>query len=283
MPFRFQRIEQMIEAAPRHGLADLRRMQGDVKSLAVLRLLPRLLKARSGHPLAAAALQQLAGFDGTMAADKAAPLIYWAWHRHLSEQVLADETGLAVYDRLLGQRGYFDALEGVLARDDAWWCDDKATPALESCDDQVNRALTAALDELQTLQGLDVAAWQWGKAHQARSEHRPFSRVKPLARWFEQRVPAGGDTYTVNVGRVSLKADSGTGEFYLDEHGPSLRGLYDLGDRSQSRVIHSTGQSGIPWSPHFKSFSALWAKLDSVPLWPAAGGPVRALVIVPAR
>ena len=283
MPFRFQRIEQLIEAAPKHGLADLRRMQGDVKSLAVLRLLPRLLKAKSGHPLAAAALQQLAGFDGSMAADKAAPLIYWAWHRHLSEQVLADETGAPIYDRLLGQRGYFDALEGVLARDDAWWCDDKATPALESCDDQVNRALTVALDELQALQGPDLAAWQWGRAHQARSEHRPFSRVKPLARWFEQRQPVGGDTYTVNVGRVSLKADPSTGEFYLDEHGPSLRGLYDLGDRSQSRVIHSTGQSGIPWSPHFRSFSALWAKVDSVPLWPAAGAPVKALVIVPAR
>ena len=50
-----------------------------------------------------------------------------------------------------------------------------------------------ALDELQALQGPDVAAWQWGKAHVARSEHRPFSRVKPLARWFEVRTPVGGE------------------------------------------------------------------------------------------
>ena len=283
MPYRHQRIEQMIEAAPQHGLADLRRMQGDVKSLAVQRLLPRLLQAQSRHPLAAAAQQQLAGFDGTMASDKAAPLIYWAWHRALSERVLADELGAPIYDRLLGQRGYFDALEGVLARDDAWWCDDKTTAAVETCQGQIDAAFTAALDELQALQGSNVAAWQWGRAHQARSEHRPFSRVKLLARWFEQRQPVGGDSYTVNVGRVSLKADASTGEFYLDEHGPSLRGLYDLGDRSQSRVMHSTGQSGIPWSPHFRSFSAPWARVDGVPLWPAPGGPVKALVIVPAR
>ena len=283
MPYRHQRIEQMIEAAPRHSLADLRHMQGDVKSLAVQRLLPRLLQAQSQHPLAAAAQQQLAGFDGTMASDKAAPLIYWAWHRALSERVLADELGAAIYDRLLGQRGYFDALEGVLARDDAWWCDDKTTAAVETCQGQIDAAFTAALVELQALQGTDVAAWQWGRAHQARAEHRPFSRVKLLARWFEQRQTVGGDSYTVNVGRVSLKADASTGEFYLDEHGPSLRGLYDLGDRSQSRVMHSTGQSGIPWSPHFRSFSAPWARVDSVPLWPAPGGPVKALVIVPAR
>ena len=63
--FQVQGIEQMIEASPQHSLADLRRMHGDLKSLA----LPRLLQARSSHPLAAAAQQQLAGFDGTMAAE----------------------------------------------------------------------------------------------------------------------------------------------------------------------------------------------------------------------
>ena len=281
-PFRHQRIEQMIDAAPKHGLADLRRMQADVQSLAVARLLPRLRQARSAHPLASAAQQQLAGFDGVMAADKAAPLIYWAWHRALSEAVLADETGAPVYAVLLGQRGYFDALEGVLARDDAWWCDNKATAAVETCDEQVNRAFTAALTELQALQGPDPAAWQWGRAHQARSEHRPFSRVKALAPWFEQRMPVGGDSYTVNVGRVSLRPDASTGEYYLNEHGPSLRGLYDLGDRSQSRVIHSTGQSGIPWSPHFRSFAKPWVQGDGVPLWPAPGGSVKSLLITPA-
>ncbi len=281
-PFRFQRIEQMIDAAPKHSLDDLRRMHADVKSLAAARLLPRLQQARSAHPLAAAAQQQLAGFDGTMAADKAAPLIYWAWHRQLSQQVLTDKVGAPLYDRLLGQRGYFDAIEGVLARDDAWWCDDKTTPVVETCNDQVNRALTAALDELQLLQGTDVAAWQWGRAHQARSEHRPFSRVKPLARWFEQRAPVGGDAYTVNVSRVSLKADATTGEYYLDEHGPSLRGRYDLGDPLQSRVIHSTGQSGVPWSPLFRSFSARWVAVDGVPLWPAPTAPVKTLLVQPA-
>ena len=283
MPFRHQRIEQMIDAKPVHSLADLRRMQGDQKSLAVVRLLPRLQQATSAHPLAAAAQQQLAAFDGTMAADKAAPLIYWAWHRHLSEQVLADEIGAPLFDRLLGQRGYFDSLEGVLARDDAWWCDDKTTTAVETCADQINRAFTAALNELQALQGADVAAWQWGKAHQARSEHRPFSKVKLLAKYFEVRTPVGGDTYTVNVARVSLKADAATGEFYLDEHGPSLRGLYDLGDRANTRVIHSTGQSGVPWSPLFRSFTPSWVKVEGVPLFVAADAPMKTLVIQPAR
>ncbi len=281
-PFRHQRIEQMIEAQPTHSLADLQRMQGDVKSLAAARLLPRLQAAQSKHKLAAAAMKQIDDFDGTMDADEPAPLIFWAWHRHLAQRVLLDEVGAPLYDRLLGQRGYFDSLEGVLARDDAWWCDDKRTPAVETCNDQVNAALGDALDELKQLQGADVAAWRWGQAHQARSEHRPFSRIKPLAKLFEVRVPVGGDAYTVNVGRVSLKPDATTGELYLDEHGPSLRALYDLADRNQSQVIHSTGQSGILWSPWYRNFSERWRQVKSVPLFAPLGEEQRTLLIRPA-
>ena len=283
-PFRHQRIEQLIEAKPQHSLDDLRAMHADIKSLGSARLIPRLQAVASNHPLAGAAKAQLQGFDGVMAADKAAPLIFWAWHRQLAQRVLADEVGAELYERMLGQRGYFDALEGVLARDDGWWCDDKATPAVtETCVQQTNAAFDAALDELKALQGADPTAWQWGRAHQARSEHRPFSRVKPLARFFEQRLPVGGDTYTVNVSRVSLKPDATTGELYLDEHGPSLRGLYDLADRSRSRVIHSTGQSGIPWSPLYRSMAEAWRRVDSVPLFPPESALTRVLVLSPAK
>ncbi len=282
LPFRFQRITQLIDAQPTHSQADLGRLHADVKSLAVAQMLPRLQKAQSAHPLAAAAQAQLATFDGTMAADKAAPLIYWAWHRHLTQQVLTDDLGAPLYDRLLGQRGYFDALEGVLGSGDPWWCDDKATSAVETCPQQIDRAFTAALDELQAAQGLDVAAWQWGKAHIARSEHRPFSKVKLLAQWFEVRTPVGGDSYTVNVSRVSLKADSTTGEYYLSEHGPSLRGLYDLADRANSRVVHSTGQSGIVWSPLFRSWAEPWRRVEGVPLFVPASALVQTLSITPA-
>jgi penicillin amidase len=172
-----------------------------------------------------------------------------------------------LYERQLGSRSFREALEGVLARQDAWWCDDKATPAAETCAQQVDAAFTRALDELQQSQGSDVASWQWGRAHQARAEHRPFSKVKALARAFELRAPVGGDTYTVNVSRVGLRPDATTGELYLAEHGPSLRALYDLGDPARSRFMQSSGQSGIVFSPLYRSFVERWAKVQDVPVW----------------
>ncbi|WP_140627490.1 penicillin acylase family protein [Methylibium rhizosphaerae] len=267
VPYRQQRIEQLLAARPKHTLESLAAIQRDELSLATVRLLPHLLATRAEHPLAAAAQKELAGFDGVMAADRAAPAIFYAWARHLTELVLADELGADLYQQQLGSRAFRDALELVLERNDAWWCDDKATPAAETCAQRSGEALRRALDELQAKLGGNVSAWRWGALHIARSEHRPFSKVKALAGWFELRSPVGGDTYTVNVSRVSLRPDGTTGEYYLDEHGPSLRALYDLGDPKQSRFMHSSGQSGLVFSPWYRSFVQPWTAVQYVPVW----------------
>jgi penicillin G amidase len=280
LPYRQQRIEQVLQSRPKHSMEDLAALQADEKSLAVAPLLPWLLRAPSGHALAPQAMAQLKGFDGTMAADRAAPLIYWAWQRQFAQGLFMDDVGPALWQRGLSTRSFQDALEGVLARNDASWCDDRNTPAAETCEQQAGLALGRALDELQTRYGNDVSRWQWGAAHQARSEHRPFSRVKLLAPLFELRTPVGGDTHTVNVSRVGLRPDATTAELYLNEHAASLRGLYDVGDPKQSRVMHSTGQSGIVFSEHYRSFVEPWRAVRFVPLWPQTA-PQQVLTVLP--
>ena len=276
-PWRMQRIEQMLGEKDKHSIEDMRAMQADELSLATVQLLPVLRRAAPAHPLAVAAQRELEAFDGRMAGDRAAPLIFWAWARQLAQGLFADEAGEAVWNA--SARAWREGLQGVMERGDAWWCDDKTTPAAETCAAQNDAALARALDELQALQGQDLAAWRWDRAHQARSEHRPFSKVKALARWFELRAPVGGDTYTVNVSRVNLKPDATTGELYLDEHGPSLRAIYDLGDPARSMFMHSSGQSGIVLSPHYRSFVERWARVDYVPVW--NGTPRQTLVLRP--
>ena len=280
-PYRQQRIEQVLTARPRHSLDDLAALQADIKSLAVEPLLPWLRKARPAHPLLPVVAAEIESFDGTMDAGRIAPLIFWSWARQLTLGVFSDEVGETLLPRTLGTRSFRDALEGVLARNDSWWCDDKRTPAVETCEQQNTRALGRALDELELRYGADPSNWIWGRAHQARSEHRPFSRVPVLKDLFELRTPVGGDTYTVNVSRVSLRPDATTGELFLDEHGPSMRALYDLGDPARSRVMFSSGQSGIVFSPRYRSFVKPWAAVQYRPLWSAAP-PAATLQLVPA-
>jgi penicillin amidase len=191
-------------------------------------------------------------------------MIFAAWARELTRAVFADELGGdEAYLAEVGRRDFRPALEGVLERTDERWCDDITTPVKETCADLVSRSPDRALTEIEVAQGPELAQWQWGRAHLARSEHRPFSKVKPLARWFEVRVPTGGESYTVNVARYHLRGD----EPYLNEHAASLRAIYDLSDPAQSAFMHSSGQSGIVLSPHFRDFAPLWAAVQYVPAW----------------
>ena len=106
-------------------------------------------------------------------------------------------------------------------------------------------------------------------------------RVPVLAKLFELRTPVGGDTHTVNVSRVSLRPDKATGDLFHSDHGPSLRALYDLGEPAQSRVMQSSGQSGIVFSPWYRSFLKPWAEVKYVPLWPQPGAAAEVLVVQP--
>jgi len=286
LPYRQQRIEQVLESRPKHSLQELAALQMDGRSLAMAKLLPwlkRAAEAQAGaHPLGAAALAKLEGFEADMAADRAAPLIAWAWQRQLARAVFADDAGDALWDKSLSGRTFQDALEAVLARDDTSWCDDRGTPAAETCAVQAATALARALDELAARHGTDMAAWRWGDAHVARSEHRPFSRAPVLNRLFELRTPVGGDTHTVKAMRVSLREDKLTGDLYHVDHSASLRAVYDLADRNRSGVVHSTGQSGIVFSPRYRDQVGPWTRGELLPLWPQ-GAPVATLVVQPAR
>jgi penicillin G amidase len=269
LPYRQQRIEQLLQAKPRSSLADLRDMQADVKSLAANELLPYFKKARSAHPLASAAHPLIDNFDGQMLQSSGAAALYWVWFRQLNAALFVDEVGAELFDRSLMNRTFHDAVGWVLTQDLAWWCDDKGTPASETCPQQVDAALTRALDEMQTLQGKDPTQWRWGALHVLKAEHRPFSRVKPLSWLFELRTPMGGDPFTVNALRVQQRPDS-TGQRYVNDHGASYRGLYDVADPTKSRFIQSSGQSGLFWSKHYRDLLGPWSKVEDLPLWPDA-------------
>jgi penicillin amidase len=144
-PYRRPRIEQVLRSGVKHFIGHLAALQADVNSLAVPLVRPWRQCARSALPLAVAAQRQLVDFDGTMTADKSAPLISWAWLRHLILQVFEDDLMPAPAQRLAG-RGFRDALEGVLDRNDTSWCDDKRTPAVENWAMQSDAAFSAAPD-----------------------------------------------------------------------------------------------------------------------------------------
>jgi penicillin G amidase len=261
-PYRAQRIEQLLGALPTHSIGSFARIQGDVVSLPVRELLPVLLDTRPASEEARRALRLLAGWDATMAADRPEPLILWAWWRELTRAIYADDLGGAFRDNWLARAPFMIA---VLTDKDGegHWCDDVRTAPVERCGALLSVTLDTALADLRKRYGDDMAAWRWGKAHEALLEHRPFGRVPSLARWFDITVPTPGDPYTVNVGRNRMGDDAHP---YANRHAPSLRAIYDLEDPDRSLYIHPGGQSGNPLSRHYRSLTAAWARGDYAPM-----------------
>jgi penicillin amidase len=280
-PYRARRIDELLEEVSRHDRASFARMQADVVSLAARELLPRMVAIQGQSLEADDVLKWLAAWDGAMSPERPEPLIFSAWWREFARGLYADELGPA----FRGQwrpRALF--LEHVLRDGGSRWCDDVRTPRVETCDEILGAALERALADLRRRYGDDPGRWTWGEAHQAWLRHRPFSRSSWLRRYFDISVPSGGDGYTINRGEMDFGDEA---EPYANRHASSLRAIYDLGDPQASLFIHPGGQSGNPFSPHYRSFAPLWARGDYVPMisdrakLEAAG--VQRLVLKPRR
>jgi penicillin amidase len=261
-PYRADRIQQLLDATPKHTVQSFAAIQADVVSQAMRELLPRLLATRPRSEEARKALAMLAKWNGAMSPERAEPLIAWAWWRELARAIYADELGDAFRQHWTSRAVFIGS---VLSGDPgkARWCDNVRTPAVETCEEALALSLDAALADLAKRYGDDVLSWRWGEAHAARHEHRPFSRQPLLARLFDISVPSPGDPYTVNVGRNNMNDEARP---FANRHAASLRAIYDLSDLEKSLYIHSGGQSGNLLSEHYKAFSEAWAKNEYIPM-----------------
>ena len=261
-PYRARRIEELLDAQPKHDRSSFARMQIDVVSLPARGLLPRLVAIQGTSAEAGEVLKMLAAWDGTMSAERPEPLLLAAWWRELSRALYADELGVS-FRGAWSERASF--VSNVLSDQDGQsrWCDDIRTKRIESCEDILNASLERAVKDLRRRYGDNPDRWKWGIAHEARLRHRPLSRSTWLRRWFDIAVPSGGDSYTVNVGRMDFGDEA---EPYSNRHAASLRAIYDLADPEASLFIHPGGQSGNVLSPHYGDFAPLWARGDYVPM-----------------
>ena len=255
-PERFDRIEALLSAQPKHDAASMQRIHADTVSIPTQRLLPALQKTASNHPLAAAAQEQIKGFDGNMVQSSAAPLIFAAWVDEMARGLVIPKLGEEKFKRIYGKRHLRAVVEKSMLGGEVWWC------APKSCAEQSSEALGRALDKLSAMQGADVKAWNWGSAHIARSIHRPFGNVAPLARFFDVTTPTGGDPWTVNVGQYWPNEK----QPFHNRHAASLRHVFDLSDLEKSGFIYQTGQSGLVFSARYRDMREKWAAVGYRPL-----------------
>ena len=241
---RSDRIHEVLDAQPKHTLADSMALQCDIASIPARRVRALLEPIQQSTP----ALALLRVWDGVLHANSAAAALFEVWWvKHLKPTLLAGLASDPEVRRLLAPGDN----ESMLA-------------LLEAADRSVldvllPETLDAAFATCGTLLGADPAGWQWGNLHHGYFAH-PLSRVADAAVFHDVgKLPIGGS------GSTPMNTTYRGTDFRLTV-GASFRMVVDVGDWDNSRVINTPGQSGNPLSAHYDDLAPLWARGDYVPL-----------------
>jgi len=262
--YRAERIRQMIEAdTDGISIEDVQAMQGDNLSLSALEVLPYLENLTFDDLAVSEAHAWLMEWDGRMDMDSGQAALYanvWA--------VLVDYT---FNDQLPGARTddgsarSMDVIYDLLQLPDHPWWDDAVTPDVtETRDDVLASAFEDGYYNTVDVLGEDRTDWRWGALHGSLFRNQTLGRsgIGPIEALFN-RGPAetAGGTSIVNA----TSWDANEEEPFLVTSVPSMRFIADLSDLSNSRIIHTTGQSGHPYHPHYEDFIDLWRMIQYHP------------------
>ena len=237
-----------------------RNVQADVASPAFAAIGPHMIRLVEGQDgVDAEAIALLKGWDYHMVRDSAAPLVFIAWVREGMIGIFGDDLG-PTFDTWFAARGtvMLNLLAGRTSRP---WCDDRSTAGVETCAEILAVALDKALSDLEMRYGEDRDAWRWGAAHLTTGNHTPFGNVPVLKTFFDVQVESAGGPFTLDRGKTRL---NNARTPYLNASGAGFRGIYDLSDLDRSTYITATGQSGNPFSRHYRDFAVPWSDVRSI-------------------
>jgi penicillin amidase len=249
LPYRINRIRQMLDEKETFNIEDFKRMILDQYSDYAALLTPFILKLNSKKqeltPLEANALETLEGWDYDMNASLVAPSVFEFFRISFIYNLLADELGDLYPQLFKTTRDYY--IYRIIKNGPDVWVDNINTPQIETLDDIILKSFRDCISSLSLQYGEDQSKWEWGSIHKITIEH-PLGSVKILDRIFglnSATYGIGGSDHTVSVYSY--------GEGFKVNHGASERHIFNTADWDESFTITPTGASGVPASEFYLS------------------------------
>jgi penicillin amidase len=263
--FRADRIVDLIESAP--GKIDIpyfQMMHADAYDASADTFVPLLLEmnAQFTKPNEAIAIDSLQGWDYQATADSQAAAVYAAFWRHLLKNTFNDQLPEEYWAN--GSGRWFEVTRKIGAAS-AWWDDISTTDVAETRDEILRRSFSDGVAELEELLGNDPTKWTWGGIHVSIFKNGTLgeSGVPPIEALFNRGPFATGGGKSI-VNATSWNPIEG----YEVTNLPSMRAIYDLSDLANSITVHTTGQSGHAYHPHYIDMAERWANVEYYPmLW----------------
>ncbi len=176
LPFRVQRVEELLSGAKKFGVPDFEAMQQDVLSVPARRFQAVLRKWKPGPGVQMAAVQRILNWDARLTADSVAALIYEMWLSKLTV-AFAPVTNVELLLRKMESPANSAVLGSTL---------DEATA------------------EMTRFLGPNMDAWQWARASQIQFRHALGNR-----QWDRGPMARPGDPHTINASAGGRAQPSG--------------------------------------------------------------------------
>lgn len=255
--FRAERIVEMIEGAP--GLIDIpyiQLMQSDSTSLNAEVMIPILMSLPMEGKDEEVRQYFLAGWDFREEAGSQAALVFERFWSALLMDTFYDEAFPEDYRPEGGARFYEVMRNLVTDPESAWWDDTSTSDLVETRDDIFLRAFHEIVASGEEAYGKNLGKWPtWGEEHSATFRNATLgeSGIGLIEAIFNRGpFPTGGGESIVNAIGWTL------GKGFEVDWLPSMRMIVDLGDLGGSLTVHTTGQSGHAYAPHYFDMTALW-------------------------
>ncbi len=258
---RAQAIVDMVENTPGPITIDtIKEMQGDNRILIAEDLLPVLMNISLDEETLQDARSIFTGWDHQMDIDSAPGTLFAVFWKHLLSATFEDDLPESQWPS--GGDDWMEIVRQLINEPVSPWWDNQTTVVVESRDDIFHQAFKSAVSEIQKLQGRDPDGWTWGDLHTITFENAVMSSF-PIIKNVFNRGPfptAGGSAIVNATGWSTLQG-------YQVNHVPSMRMIVDLSNLSNSLTMHTTGQSGHPYHPHYIDMADPWRLIQYFPMY----------------
>ncbi len=261
LPFRARRLVDRLKARSDWTLRATNRLARDTRSLFADRVAERAVAAarRIGAETVA---DRLAAWDHRVGLDSHAAPLFYAWLYALRDRVAADEYGGGGRWAHFPDDALLRLLEGKGGED---WVDDVRTPQEERLLGLEEKAMRNAV---QVVDGR-----RWGELQHELHRH-PLGRKQWLDLVFGFNVgpnPSPGARHTLRASGYKRWAPIGQAVWrppWQSRHGPSQRFVVALRPNGppEAHFLLPTGQSGNPFSVHYRDMHSRWQKGRPIPL-----------------
>lgn len=249
---RAKRIVKLLEPKNDWSREDVEKMLMDGVSDVNAGIVTDLAKLMDVNELTAEQimiLDKINAWKGDTELDSIAPGIFHRWIYEFLKNTFEDELGPEMFQQFLSTHFHKRMIAPMAKKENSVWWDDISTSEVkESKKELVNRAFKTAVHSLESDFGSDYELWTWDKMHTLEHQH-PIGNVKALRFFFNVGpFPISGTREVIN--NMSFSYD-GTGKYPVSS-GPSTRRVIDFSDIENSSSILPTGQSGNPFSKHYR-------------------------------